>query len=357
MIFRQLHDPVSSTYTYVLADAASKQAVIIDSVFEQHARDAALVRELGLDLRYAVETHVHADHVTGAWLMKQAFGCEIVISKHGGAEGADVYVDEGDVIRFGHHTLEVRTTPGHTDGCVTYVMGDRSMAFTGDTLMIRGAGRTDFQQGDAAKMFHSIRDKIFSLPDECLLYPAHDYQGRTVTTVAEERAFNPRVGGEANEGDFVGYMENLGLPHPKKIDAAVPANLKVGRPDDGEVPQPATWGPVVQTFSGILEIDPEWVAQHRDAVHVLDVREPEELEDAQLGKIDGVQNIPIDHLRDRLEDVPKDKPVVTVCRSGRRSAQAMVILRKAGWTDVANLTGGMIRWNDRALPKTARQDA
>jgi glyoxylase-like metal-dependent hydrolase (beta-lactamase superfamily II) len=351
MIFRQLFDPSSSTYTYLLADAASKDAVLIDPVFEQHARDAALIRELGLNLRYSLETHVHADHVTGAWLMKEVFGSGIVLSKHSGAEGADVYVDEGDVVRFGDEALEVRATPGHTDGCVTYVAADRSMAFTGDTLMIRGAGRTDFQAGDAKKMFHSIREKIFSLPDECLLYPAHDYSGRTVTTVAEEKAHNPRVGGEADEGDFVGYMTNLGLPHPKKIDIAVPANLKCGRPEDGQVPKPGDWGPVFQTYAGILEIDPEWVAANLGAVHLLDVRRPEELEDAQLGRIEGVQNIPIDELRDRIEEVPKDKPVVTVCRSGRRSGQAMVILRKAGWTDVANLTGGMLRWNDRDLPR------
>ena len=350
MIFRQLFDPVSSTYTYLLADRGSKAAVMIDPVFEQHARDSALIRELGLDLKYTLDTHVHADHVTGAWLMRETFGSQVVISKRAGAEGADLYVDEGDTIRFGRHGIEVRATPGHTSGCVTYVLTDRTIAFTGDCLLIRGAGRTDFQEGDPSKMFRSIREKIFTLPDDCLLYPAHDYQGRTVTTVAEERAHNPRVGGEANEGDFVGYMKNLGLPHPNKIDVAVPANLKVGRPEDGRVPVAATWGPVAETYAGILEIDPEWVAQHAGDVHVLDVRRPEELTDGELGHIEGAENIPIDELRDRLDEVPRDKPVVTVCRSGRRSAQAMVILKKAGVPDVANLAGGMLRWNDRRLP-------
>lgn len=349
MLFRQLFDQSSSTYTYLLADAESTEAVLIDPVFEQHARDAALVRELGLDLRYTLETHVHADHVTGAWLLKQVFGSQIVLSKHGGAVGADVYVDDGDLIQFGGRALEVRATPGHTDGCVTYVLADRTMAFTGDCLLIRGAGRTDFQEGDAAKMFYSIREKIFTLPDDCLLYPAHDYTGRTVTTVREEKAHNPRVGGEANEEDFVGYMTNLALPHPKKIDIAVPANLQCGRPEDGSVPRPADWGPVVQTYAGILEIAPEWVAAHRHELHVLDVRRPEELRQ-DLGRIEGAQNVPLGDLRDRLSEVPQDKPVVTVCRSGRRSAQAMVILRQAGWTDVANLSGGMLRWNDLSLP-------
>ena len=348
MIFRQLFDPVSSTYTYLLADEETADAVLIDTVFEQHARDAALVRELGLTLRYTLDTHVHADHVTGAWLMKDAFGSQIALSKNAGAEGADVPLDDGDTLTFGGLAIEVRATPGHTSGCVTYVLADHSMAFPGDTLLIRGAGRTDFQQGDAAQMFHSIHDAIFSLPDDCLLYPAHDYAGRTVTTVREERAHNPRVGGAANEGDFVGYMTNLGLPHPKQIDVAVPANLKCGKPEQG-VPKIAEWGPVYATYAGILEIDPEWVAHHTGEVHLLDVREPPELVDPQLGRIAGAQNIPIGQLRDQIGDVPKDKPVVTVCRSGRRSAQAMVILKKAGY-EVANLAGGMIRWNDRALP-------
>ena len=274
-----------------------------------------------------------------------------MISAKSGAEGADRYVDEGDTVPFGPHVLEVRSTPGHTNGCITYVASDRTRAFTGDCLLIRGAGRTDFQQGDASKMFASIRGKIFSLPDACLLYPAHDYSGRTVTTVVEERTFNPRVGGDADENDFVGYMTNLGLPHPKKIDIAVPANMEVGRPEDGVVPQPAEWGPVFQTYAGILEIEPLWVAEHRDEVHVLDVRGPEELE-GPLGAIEGGSNIPIDQLRDRVEEVPRDEPVVTVCRSGRRSAQATVILKKAGWEDVANIAGGMLRWNDLGLPTT-----
>jgi glyoxylase-like metal-dependent hydrolase (beta-lactamase superfamily II)/rhodanese-related sulfurtransferase len=349
MIFRQLFDPVSSTYTYLLADEETGDAVLIDTVFEQHARDAALVRELGLKLRYTLDTHVHADHVTGAWLMREAFGSRIALSKNGGAEGADVLLDQGDTITFGGLAIEVRATPGHTNGCVSYVLADHTMAFTGDALLIRGAGRTDFQQGDAAALFHSIHDAIFTLPDDCLIYPGHDYAGRTVTTVREERTHNPRVGGAANERDFVGYMTNLGLPHPKQIDVAVPANLKCGEPEQGVAPKVREWGPVYATYAGILEIDPEWVAQHTDAVHLLDVREPAELVDPELGRIAGAQNVPIGQLRERVEEVSKDKPVVTVCRSGRRSAQAMVILEKAGF-DVANLAGGMIRWNDRALP-------
>jgi glyoxylase-like metal-dependent hydrolase (beta-lactamase superfamily II)/rhodanese-related sulfurtransferase len=345
MLFRQLFDPASSTYTYLLADEAGRDALLIDPVFEQFERDRALVRELGLTLRCTLDTHVHADHVTGAWRLHEALGARIVISKRGGAEGADVYVDHGDTVGCGAVALEVRATPGHTNGCVTYVTRDHRLAFTGDALLIRGAGRTDFQQGDAHALYRSITEQIFTLPDECLLYPAHDYAGRTVTTVAEEKRWNPRVGGEANEGDFVGYMQNLGLPHPKQIDHAVPANLRCGKPDAERADHP-TWGPVVRTFAGGLEIDPTWVAEHQAQLTVLDVREAAEVA-GELGRIDGSVHIPLGELRARLAQVPRGKPVVCVCRSGRRSAQAAVILDQAGVRDAANVAGGMIRW--RAL--------
>jgi glyoxylase-like metal-dependent hydrolase (beta-lactamase superfamily II) len=212
MIFRQLFDLESSTYTYLLADDQTREAILIDPVFEQFERDRALVHELGLRLLYTLETHVHADHVTAAWRFAEALRSRIALSKRGGAEGADLYVDHGDDVRFGATALAVRATPGHTNGCVTYVAVDRGMAFTGDALLIRSAGRTDFQQGDATSLYRSITQQIFTLPDDCLLYPAHDYNGRTVTTVGEEKRWNPRVGGDANETDFVGYMTNLGLP-------------------------------------------------------------------------------------------------------------------------------------------------
>ena len=232
LIFRQLFDAASSTYTYLLADPQSREAVIIDTVYEQHLRDRALVEELGLKLVAALDTHCHADHVTGAWLMRLATGCKIGISRRYGddLQGADLRLDHGDRVAFGRRTLEVRATPGHTDGCLTYVTNDHRLAFTGDCLLIRGAGRCDFQQGNAATLFRSITGQIFSLPDDCLIFPGHDYSGRTVTTVGEERAHNPRIGGQANERDFVGFMENLNLPHPRQIAVAVPANLRSGKP-------------------------------------------------------------------------------------------------------------------------------
>jgi glyoxylase-like metal-dependent hydrolase (beta-lactamase superfamily II)/rhodanese-related sulfurtransferase len=346
-IFRQLFDARSSTFTYLLADKATREAVLIDSVFEQFARDSALIKELGLRLLYTLETHVHADHVTAAWLFKEHCGSKIVVAAAGGAEGVDVAVAEGDVIRFGSETLAVLATPGHTNGCVTYVTSERDLAFSGDALLIRAAGRTDFQQGDAAVLYRSVHEKIFTLPPECLVYPAHDYQGREVTTVDEEQRLNPRLGGERSLGDFVGYMTNLGLPHPKQIDVAVPANLRAGRPDANAAapaaPSAPTWAPVVRTFAGIPQIEPEWVAEHRAESLVLDVREPSEW-NGELGHIRGAKLVPLGELRAKLGELPKDTPIVAVCRSGGRSAQACVILEGAGFSRVANLSGGMIGW-------------
>jgi sulfur dioxygenase len=231
MIFRQLYDTTSSTYTYLLADAATHAALLIDPVFEKHQRDAALVRELGLELTHTLDTHCHADHVTGAWLMKQALGSRIALAGAYRAANVDVPLGHGDVVRFGQLALEVRATPGHTDGCLSFVMADRGIAFTGDALLVRGAGRTDFQRGDPHALFRSIREQLFTLPDECIVYPGHDYEGRTASTIGEEKAYNPRIGGDAREEDFVGYMKNLGLPHPKQLAIAVPANLRAGLPE------------------------------------------------------------------------------------------------------------------------------
>jgi sulfur dioxygenase len=356
LVFRQLFDPESSTYTYLLADSESGDAVLIDPVFEQARRDIALITELGLTLRLTLETHVHADHVTAAWLLKQRLGSEIVLSGDGGAEGADRYLAAGDRVAFGRRYLEVRATPGHTAGCLTYVLDDERMAFTGDCLLIRGCGRTDFQGGDAREMYQSVHQQIFTLPDTCLLYPAHDYRGNTVTSVAEERAHNPRLGGNLSVGDFTGYMDNLGLPHPKKLDIAVPANLRCGRPEGGEAPdQDPVWAPLAYTFAGVWEIQPHWVMEHRADVQVLDVREAEEYE-GPLGHIDGAQLVPLGELGERVGELSREKPIVTVCRAGGRSAQATVILQRAGFGDVANLAGGMLRWRAQGLPAIGGRD-
>jgi sulfur dioxygenase len=344
LIFRQLFDTASSTYTYLLGDSETSEAVLIDPVFEQARRDRALVRELGLRLIATLETHVHADHVTGAWLMKVHAQSRIAMSADSGADGADIHLADGDRVAFGRRALTVRSTPGHTRGCVTFVLDDESMAFTGDCLLIRGSGRTDFQQGDARTMYHSVKTRILSLPPTCLLYPAHDYRGVTVTTVAEELRYNPRLGAEIGEGDFIGYMSQLGLPHPKMIDIAVPANLRCGRPDrDAELPVEPDWAALTFTFAGIWEIGPDALQECETDVQVADVRGADEF-NGPLGRIPGAVLVPLPELVSRLDELSRDRPVVTVCRSGARSAQAVVILQKAGFRDVANLRGGMLRW-------------
>jgi glyoxylase-like metal-dependent hydrolase (beta-lactamase superfamily II) len=350
MIFRQLFDPQSSTYTYLLADSATREAVLIDPVFEHARRDAALIGELGVRLVCTLETHVHADHVTGASLAKRRLGSKIALSKDSGAEGGDRYLSDGDTVAFGRRSLEARATPGHTNGCMTYVLDDCSMAFTGDALLIRGCGRTDFQQGSARQLFRSVRDKVFSLPDSCLLYPGHDYRGLTASSVGEEKKHNPRLAESIGEGDFVGYMTNLGLAHPKLMAIAVPANLRCGRPEREEAAAAdPDWAPLAYTFAGIWELQPNWLEENLDRVQILDVREPDEFS-GSLGHIAGAKLIPLGSLTGRFIEIEKEKPVVAVCRSGARSAQATVLLRNAGFGKVANLAGGMLRWRAQRFP-------
>ncbi len=356
LIFRQLFDPQSSTYSYLLGDGAARQAILIDPVFEQAARDAALVEELGLTLLATVDTHVHADHVTGAWLLSKRLGSKIAVSAAGGAEGADIRLEEGDRVSFGARHLTAMATPGHTDGCMSFVLDDKSMAFTGDALLIRGCGRTDFQQGSAQKLYRSVRGKIFTLPADCLVYPAHDYRGLTVSSVAEEKTFNPRLGGDIGEADFAGYMDNLGLAHPKQIDVAVPANMVCGRPadEDAALAGPG-WAPLTFTFAGFWEIQPHWVEEHRSEVQIVDVRETDEYA-GPLGRIAGAVPIPLGELEARAGELSKETPIVTVCRAGARSAQAVAILKKAGFEDVANMAGGLLRWRAQHLPIEGAKD-
>jgi rhodanese-related sulfurtransferase len=274
-----------------------------------------------------------------------------MVAKASGAEGADRYLEQDDVIGFGNRRLLVRATPGHTGGCVTYVLDDSSMAFTGDCLLIRGSGRTDFQEGDAAAMYRSVREQIFSLPADCLLYPAHDYRGLTVTSVAEERRYNPRLGGDIAVGDFAGYMNNLRLAHPKMIDVAVPANLRCGR-HEGDAPDPGAdpgWAHLRYSFAGVWEIDPHGLEELPEPVQILDVREMAEFI-GPLGHIEGAVLIPLGELAGRLDELRRDRPIVAVCRAGSRSAQATAILQQAGFAEVANINGGMLRWRAEGYP-------
>ncbi|WP_118184629.1 MBL fold metallo-hydrolase [Paraburkholderia phosphatilytica] len=350
MIFRQLFDPVSSTYTYLLGDARSGEAVLIDPVYEHVPRDMALLQELGLRLRATLDTHVHADHVTGAWRLRERCGSQIALAEAAGADGVDRPLRHGDRIAFGTRYLEVRATPGHTNGCLTYLLDDGSMAFTGDSLLIRGCGRTDFQGGSPEQLFASVREQILSLPDSCLLYPAHDYRGITVTSVAEERRFNPRLGGDVDLGDFAGYMNNLNLPHPKQMAVAVPANLRCGKPDNAApIAETPDWAPLTLRFSGVWEIEPMALLEQAASVQIVDVREAPEFID-RLGHLPDAKLVPLSQLMDRLGEFDRERPVVAVCRSGVRSAQASVLLGKAGFARVANLAGGMLRWKAEGLP-------
>ncbi|CAL8109762.1 unnamed protein product [Orchesella dallaii] len=227
LVFRQLFDRESCTYTYLLGDAESKEAVLIDPVFGLAQRDRSVVDELGLNLKFVMNTHVHADHVTGTGILKQTLGKSVlsVISAASGAN-ADVKLNHSDNISFGKFSLEVRGTPGHTNGCVCYVFHEGRMVFTGDTLLIRGCGRTDFQEGSAETLYNSVKTQLFELPEDYLVYPAHDYKGMTCSSVGEEKKYNPRLTKDLDT--FKSIMDNLGLPYPKMLDKAVPANKVCG---------------------------------------------------------------------------------------------------------------------------------
>jgi len=347
LLFRQLFDGDTGTFTYLLADVATRHAVLIDPVFEQHHRDLALNRELGLTLVACLDTHAHADHVTGSWLMHAATGCAIALAASAGAENVTLPLQHGDRVAFGRRCLEVRSTPGHTDGCLSFVLDDQSMAFTGDTLLVRGCGRCDFQQGDPHRLWRSITEQIFSLPEACLLYPGHDYTGRGVTSVVEEKAFNARLGGAATERDFVGHMQNMALPHPGRIAEALPGNLRSGRPRHPSDSQ--DWAPVVHSYAGLPELSPAWVAAHLNEVTILDVRSQEEVAGPD-GRIEGSLVIPLPELGARRDELPTGRPLVVVCHAGSRSALATQQLIKAGHRQVANLHGGLSRWTDEGYP-------
>lgn len=230
MLFRQLFEPQSSTYTYLVACEKTREAVLIDPVQESVERDLGLLRELGLALKYTLETHIHADHVTGAARLRAETGSQAAVPEKSRAEHADVPVREGEPIRFGSLEINPLYTPGHTDDHHCYLLdaGDGARVFTGDALLIDGCGRTDFQNGDAATLFRSVHEKLFSLPDETLVYPGHDYQQRHVSSIAQERDRNPRLGGGKAVEEFVAIMAALNLPRPKRMDVAVPANRECG---------------------------------------------------------------------------------------------------------------------------------
>lgn len=227
MLFRQLFDPESCTYSYLIADVELKEAILVDAVREQVDRDLKLIKELGLTLRYCLETHVHADHVTGAGELRAATGCLAIVPAHAQVSCADRQIDDGEIITLSEIVVEAIATPGHTDSHMAYLINS-SRVLTGDVLFIRGCGRTDFQSGDAGTLYDSVIQKLFTLPETTLVYPGHDYRGHTVSTIAEEKRWNPRFVGR-NRQSFTEFMQTLNLPNPKKMMEAVPANESCGR--------------------------------------------------------------------------------------------------------------------------------
>lgn len=227
MIFRQFFEPDTSTYSYLLGCERTKRACLIDPVASEVELYIDALQAMGLKLIYTLETHVHADHITGANLLREKLGSKSVVHRDAGAACADLMVTDGVWLQVGDLNFEVRHTPGHTSGCVSYVMDDR--VFTGDALLIGGSGRTDFQQGDAGQLYDSIQQKLFSLPGDTLVYPGHDYNGNTVSTIKQEKVKNPRLGNNKTKEEFVAIMQELNLAYPKYIDKALPANQSCGR--------------------------------------------------------------------------------------------------------------------------------
>ncbi len=231
LVFYQFLDPESCTFTYLLGDSTTAEAVLIDPVLENIERDLGWVKQLELNLKYVFDTHVHADHITAAGEIRsrdrrKTSRVQTGVAKSSGVDCADLNLEDGDEFYFGSQKISVLSTPGHTESCLSFVVGDR--VFTGDCLMIRGTGRTDFQGGSSEKLFESVREKLFKLPDETLVYPAHDYQGQTHSTISLEKKFNPRVGLKILFTEFEKIMNGLQLPPPKKIKESLPANLACG---------------------------------------------------------------------------------------------------------------------------------
>lgn len=227
MLFRQLFDPETSTYTYLIADRQTREAILVDSVLEQVERDFKLLRELGLSLRYCLETHVHADHITGAGKLRELTDCQNMVPQYAEVACADRHLQDGEEIQLGEVVIKAIATLGHTDSHLAYLVNQTHL-LTGDSLLIRGCGRTDFQSGDAGLLYDAITQRLFTLPDATLVYPGHDYRGQTVSTIEEEKRWNPRFIGRSR-AEFVTFMAGLNLPDPKKMMEAVPANLVCGK--------------------------------------------------------------------------------------------------------------------------------
>lgn len=227
MIFRQLFDQSSSTYTYLIGDTVSREAALVDPVLEQLERDHTLLGELDLNLKFCLETHIHADHITGTGKLREITGCAGIIPAGAQIVCASRAVNHREMLRLGDTAIQGIETNGHTDSHMAYLVNGTHL-LTGDALFIRGCGRTDFQGGDAGVLYDRVTQRLFSLPDETLVYPGHDYKGQTASTIGEEKRLNPRFAGRTRE-EFIVFMDNLNLPNPKKMMEAVPANQQCGQ--------------------------------------------------------------------------------------------------------------------------------
>jgi sulfur dioxygenase len=342
MIFRQLFDTTSSTYTYLIASRHGGEALLIDPVLERVDRYIKLLEELDLKLIKAIDTHVHADHITGLGELRNRTRCITVMGEMSGVDVVSMRVADGEKVSIEGLSLDTIYTPGHTSDSYSFLMGDR--VFTGDTLLIRGTGRTDFQNGNAADQYESIFNRLLKLPDETLVYPAHDYKGDTVSTIAEERAFNPRL--QVNSLDeYVAIMNNLKLPNPKMMDVAVPANLKVGLKQEG--PEPGGFAVACDDLGSIMR---------QDENVLIDLRDRSERE--RHGVIPGSVHVPYAKLSDQL--LPggllfelgraTGKRLVFYCAFGERSAMAVETARDAGLAGACHLKGGVNSWKQAGGP-------
>ena len=337
LLLRQLFDRDTFTYTYLLVDPETQEGAIIDAVKEQFDRDLQLIKELGIELLYAIETHAHADHITSAGMLRQNTGAKIVFGEAAGIQGIDLIVKDGDKLPLGRHSIEVIATPGHTSGCTSYYID--GIVFTGDTLLIRGCGRTDFQQGDAKTLYDNVTNRLFILPDETLVYPAHDYKGRTSSTIGEEKRWNPRLGGNKTALEFIATMNNLNLDMPKKINEAVPANVSVG----------VDYNPrqyVHEDFS-MEDLHKVW-RNIGDNELIIDNRTPEEYAE---GHVPGSVNLPFGEESEHAETLKKYQKAYIYCRSGRRAQTALTNLSLAGVDNLLCVSHtGMPDWVSAGYP-------
>jgi len=331
MVITQLFDATTSTFTYLIFDETTRKSIIIDPVLEQHERDVEEITKGGLELEYILETHVHADHITGASLLRKKYDSLILAGSNSRLKCADVLAEDGSSYSFGKSNFVVRHTPGHTRGCVSYVISDekQNYVFTGDTLFIRGCGRTDFQGGSASTLYQSVHEKLYSLPDDTIVYPGHDYNGRYSTTIGDEKKLNPRLKAAISHDEFVNIMGQLKLSYPKKIDVSLPANRCCG-----EVPQKENY----------LDIDVQNLQKERFVI--VDVREESEFV-GDLGHISGAKNIPLATVTETMKQHERSAHYLLVCRSGRRSRKACDLLAGMGFSHLYNLNGGMIAWNEQ----------